>query len=132
MARGRQQEVREGLWGGGGRRRLVLLVGALLLGLLLVSLSGEGSLIRLYHLSRQRFVLLEEIERLQAENARLRREVGALREDETRIEEIARLRLGLVRPREVIYRFTPAAPSPGGPGDGQPGRRGGSEGSWPP
>lgn len=119
MARGRQREVREGLRGGGGRRRLFLLVGALLLGLLLVSLSGEGSLIRLYRLSRQRSVLLEEIERLQSENARLRREVGALRQDETRIEEIARLRLGLVRPREVIYRFTPPPTSPGGPTDGQ-------------
>ena len=118
MARGRRREVQEGLRGGVGRRRLFLLVGALLLGLLLVSLSGEGSLIRLYRLSRQRSVLLEEIERLQAENARLRREVGALRLDETRIEEIARVRLGLVRSREVVYRFTPPATSPDGPADG--------------
>jgi cell division protein FtsB len=122
LAHRRQREGREGFWGGGGRRRLFLLVGALLLGLLLVSLSGEGSLIRLYRLSRQRSVLLEEIERLQAENARLRREVGALRQEETRIEEIARLRLGLVRPREVIYRFAPPATAPDGPADDPGGR----------
>jgi len=122
MARGRQREVPEGPRGGGGRRRLFLLVGTLLLGLLLISLSGDGSLVRLYRLSRQRAVLLEEIERLQAENARLRLEVGALRQDETRIEEIARVRLGLVRPREVVYRFAPPATSPGGPADG-PGSR---------
>jgi cell division protein FtsB len=122
MARGRQREVREGPRGGGGRRRLFLLVCTLLLGLLLISLSGDGSLIRLYRLSRQRAVLLEEIERLQAENVRLRREVGALRQDETRIEEIARVRLGLVRPREVVYRFAPPATPPGGPADG-PGSR---------
>ncbi|MCI0370192.1 MAG: septum formation initiator family protein [candidate division NC10 bacterium] len=109
--------------GGGGRRRWrLLLVGGLLLGLLLASLSGDGSLIRLYRLSRQRADLVQDIERLQAENARLRREVEAFQQDETRLEEIARRKLGLVRPGEVVYRFAAPAESPAAAAD-SPGSR---------
>ena len=109
--------------GGGGRRRWrLLLVGGLLLGLLLASLSGDASLIRLYRLSRQRADLAQDIERLQPENARLRREVEAFQQDETRLEEIARRKLGLVRPGEVVYRFAAPAESPAAAGD-SPGSR---------
>src|SRR3972149_1649631 len=92
------------------------------LGPLLVSLSGDGSLIRIYGLSRQRADLLQDIERLKEENARLRREVEAFRQDETRLEEIARRKLGLVRPGEVVYRFVIPPGSPAGAADPPGGR----------
>ncbi|HEU5394439.1 MAG TPA: septum formation initiator family protein [Candidatus Methylomirabilis sp.] len=111
------QEGWEGPREGGRRRRLLLLVGGFALALLLVSLSGDGSLIRIYRLTRQRASLLQDIERLRAENARLRREVGALQQDETRLEEIARRKLGLVRPGEVVYRFAPPPGAPAEEGD---------------
>jgi cell division protein FtsB len=105
MGRWSEAEEEEGSRRGGRRRRVLLLAGGLLLGLLLVSLSGDGTLIRLYRSTRQQSALRQEIERLKDENARLRREVEALQHDETRLEEIARLKLGLVRPGEVVYRF---------------------------
>ncbi|MGH7375833.1 MAG: FtsB family cell division protein [Candidatus Methylomirabilales bacterium] len=117
MARIPERDAWEGPHGGGRRRRLLLLAGGLILGLLLVSLSGDGSLIRIYGLSRQRADLLQDIERLKEENARLRREVEAFRQDETRLEEIARRKLGLVRPGEVVYRFVVPPGSPAGAAD---------------
>jgi len=117
MARIPERDAWEGPDGGGRRRRLLLLAGGLLLGLLLVSLSGDGSLIRIYGLSRQRADLLQNIERLKEENARLRREVEAFRQDEMRLEEIARRKLGLVRPGEVVYRFAAPAESPAAAAD---------------
>lgn len=93
------------MMGPGRRRRIFFLAGGLLLGGLLVSLTGDGSLLRLYRLTRQQSALRQEIARLKDENARLRGEVEALQHDETRLEEIARLKLGLVRPGEVVYRF---------------------------
>ena len=117
MPRSPEQEGWEGPREGGRHRRLLLLLGGFALALLLVSLSGDGSLIRIYRLSRQRAGLLQDIERLRAENARLRLEVGALQQDETRLEEIARRKLGLVRPGEVIYRFAPPPGSSAEEGD---------------
>ena len=113
MGRLREEEAGDDSRGGGRRRRILLLAGGLLLGLVLISLSGEGSLIRLYRMTRQQSALGHEITRLKDENARLRREVEALQRDETRLEEIARLKLGLVRPGEVVYRFV-APPGSGG------------------
>lgn len=117
MARSPDQERWEEPREGGRRRRLLLLLGGFALALLLVSLSGDGSLIRIYRLTRQRGSLLHDIERLRAENARLHREVAALQQDEARLEEIARRKLGLVRPGEVIYRFAAPPGSPAEEGD---------------
>ncbi|MBI2080345.1 MAG: septum formation initiator family protein [candidate division NC10 bacterium] len=122
MGRWSEEEAEAGSRWGGRRRRILLLAGGVLLGLLLVSLSGDGSLIRLYRSTRQQSALRQEIERLKDENARLRREVEALQHDETRLEEIARLKLGLVRPGEVVYRFLGPARSDAGRGGG-PDRR---------
>lgn len=122
MGRLREGEAQEGSRWGGRRRRILLLAGGFLVGLLLVSLSGDGSLIRLYRSTRQQRALRQEIGRLKDENARLRREVEALQHDEARLEEIARLKLGLVRPGEVIYRFLGPGRSDAGPG-GSPDRR---------
>jgi len=122
MARIAGGEAWAGPEGGGRRRRRLLLVGGLVLGLLLVSLSGDGSLIRLYRLTGQRADLLRDIEGLRAENARLRRELEALQQDERRVEEIARAKLGLVRRGEVVYRFAAPAQSPTGAAD-SPGSR---------
>lgn len=122
MGRLREGEAVEGSRWGGRRRRILLLAGGLLLGFLLVSLSGNGSLIRFYRSTRQQSALRQEIKRLKDENARLRREVEALQHDETRLEEIARLKLGLVRPGEVVYRFLGPAGSDSGRGE-SPDRR---------
>lgn len=81
---------------------------ALLLAIAAVTLSallgehGLSHLSRLHaerqHLRRTTFTLLER-------NERLREEIHRLETDDLYLEELARRRLGLVRPNETVYRF---------------------------
>lgn len=47
----------------------------------------------------------EHIERLEQANARLRREIHALRTDPAAIEDIARDELGFVKPTDLVIRI---------------------------
>ena len=81
-----------------------------LLALVAASVMGNRSLLRLYHMHRDRVALEREIDQLTAANAALAEEVRNLRTDPARVEAIAREELGLVKPGEIVYEFRPAAP----------------------
>jgi len=96
---------------------VVLLVGALVLGLLVLAAPLENHVA-----AGQRVALLEQqAAMLEAENERLAQRLRDL-EDETTVELLAREQQGLVRPGEVPYvlipppverpRVLPAAPAP--------------------
>jgi cell division protein FtsL len=87
-----------------------------LLALVVASVIGNRSLIRLYQMHRDRATLEREIDQLTAANAILAEEVRTLRTDPARVEAIAREELGLVKPGELVYEFrstAPPAPTPG-------------------
>jgi len=83
-----------------------------LLALVVASVMGNRSLVRLYHMHREQVALEHEIEQLTASNAALAEDVRNLRTDPARVEAIAREELGLVKPGELVYEFRPAAPPP--------------------
>jgi len=55
-------------------------------------------------LKRKETTLTQEMYRLESEIKRLREEEHLLRTDVTRLEEVVREELGLVKPGEVIYK----------------------------
>jgi cell division protein FtsB len=59
--------------------------------------------------------LHREIARLKQVNQQLHREVQSFASDPQRVEAIAREELGLVKPGEIVYRFTRPRPSPAPP-----------------
>ena len=81
-----------------------------LLALVVASVIGNRSLIRLYQMHRDRATLEREIDQLTAANVSLAEEVRTLRTDPARVEAIAREELGLVKPGELVYEFRPTAP----------------------
>jgi cell division protein FtsB len=92
------------------------LAAILLLALVAASVMGNRGLGRLYQMHRAKVALEREIEQLAATNASLAEEVRALRTDLGQVEAIAREKLGLVKPGEVVYEFR-TAPRPSGPAD---------------
>ena len=83
-----------------------------LLALIVASVMGNRSLLKIYQMHRNRAALEREIDQLTATNASLAAEVRILRTDPARVEAIAREELGLVRPGELVYEFRPASPPP--------------------
>jgi cell division protein FtsL len=81
-----------------------------LLALVVASVMGNRSLLRLYQMHRDRAALEREIEQLTTANTTLADEVRHLRTDPARVEAIAREELGLVKPGEIVYEFRPASP----------------------
>jgi cell division protein FtsB len=69
------------------------------------SLADPGGFRRYRRLQHDVQALQARTERLQLENARLRREVTGLKEDPQAIERAVREELGHVRPGELILSF---------------------------
>jgi cell division protein FtsB len=84
-----------------------------LLVLIVASVLGNRSLLRLYQMHRDRATLEREIEQLTTTNAALAEEVRSLRTDPARAEAIAREDLGLVKPGDRVLKLPP---SPGARG----------------
>ena len=80
---------------------LLLLVG---LATLLLSFGGDQGLLQVIHLKRQKAALNARIQVLDQENEKLRSEVWRLQNDPLAVEQIAREKLGLVRPGEKVLR----------------------------
>jgi cell division protein FtsB len=74
-------------------------------GVTLSALLGEHGLLHLRRLHRERQGLRQTTFALLGTNARLREDIRRLDEDDLYLEELARRRLGLVRPNETVYRF---------------------------
>ena len=88
-------------------QRLVLYISCVLLvGLSLFTTFGERGLFHLWRLWGEQKKLDEANFLLQKENEILRERIYRLRHDDLYLEKIAREDLGLVRPGEIIYRFT--------------------------
>lgn len=69
------------------------------------SAVAEGGFRRYWRLQQDMRQLEERNARLADDNARLRREVEALRDDPRAIERAAREELGFVRPGEIVFNL---------------------------
>lgn len=76
---------------------------ALLLLLIYLVFSFINDFYQAYHLKQEIKILREELEDLQEMNQELQGEVDYLRSEEA-IEELARERLGLIKPGEVLVK----------------------------
>ncbi|HUF42465.1 MAG TPA: septum formation initiator family protein [Verrucomicrobiae bacterium] len=94
----------------------MVLFGALLALISLVTLVGERGALHLWRLRGEKQQLDEQNFRLQRENEMLRQRIARIRSDDRYLEKLAREELNLVRPSEVVYRFPPS--------DGRGARRG--------
>ena len=74
-----------------------------LLALVVGSIFGDRGLINLFQKREQVQILRQEIEALRADNARLVREIAALKQSPRAIERLAREELGLARPDETVF-----------------------------
>ncbi len=92
-------------------RRHLRLVVVLLIALVVASVVGKRSVIRLYQMHQEKVALEREIGELAATNAALSEEVRQFRTDPSKLESIAREELGLVKPGETVYEFEAPAPS---------------------
>lgn len=89
------------------RRTRLFIIGGALLGLyfLITLIFGEMGLVKYYRMKAQFNALLLETETLKQENVQLLKDVRALRTDPAVIERIARDKLGLARPGEIVYYY---------------------------
>ena len=89
------------------RNKKVLIVAGILLGIYLLAsfILGEMGLIKYYRMKAQYNTLTEEIATLKQNNARLAGDVRALKTDPDHLEQIARDKLGLARPGEIVYYY---------------------------
>ena len=93
--------------------RSLRLLGTAVLAVLAVSIAAYGgqSLTRVWTLKKEVESLELEVGALRAETARLTADVDRLRTDPDYIEQIARDRLGLVKPGDRVLKLPPASES---------------------
>ena len=87
------------------------LLGTVALAVIAVSFAAYGgqSLTRVWTLKKEVESLEREVGALRADTARLTAEVDRLRTDPDYIEQIARDKLGLVRPGDRVLKLPPAS-----------------------
>ncbi len=91
--------------------KLKLVVGLVVLTILGFTVFGENGLFKLARDQHQRSGLLDEADRLRADNEQLRVEIDLLQNDRSYVERLAREKLGMVKPGEFIFQFTEAKKS---------------------
>ena len=72
---------------------------------LVTRVMGEMGAVKYYRMKAQYTALTEEIAKLNQDNSRLRKEVTSLKSDSAYIERVARDKLGLARPGEIVYYY---------------------------
>ena len=87
-------------------------IAALAIILVVESLFGARGLSAMLDARRQYRSISAEVDRLRAENLRLRYEAKRLREDPAAIEEAARRDLGYAAPGEKVFILRDAKPAP--------------------
>jgi cell division protein FtsB len=80
-----------------------LIIGAAILYLMI---TGNRGLWRLYQLQKEKQTLNTQIRQLQADITRYQEEVSAVDKNPAILEKQAREELNLVRPGEMIYKFS--------------------------
>lgn len=81
-------------------------LGVLIVLIALDTMVGERGALHLWRLRGEKNRLDEQNFRMQKENAALRERISRLRNDDAFLEKLAREELNLVRPGEVVYRFS--------------------------
>lgn len=74
-------------------------------GLFLTGIFGGHGLMRWLQFDQDKKTLTAELEKIEEQNARTRREINSLIHNEKYIETIARRDLGMVKSDEIIYQF---------------------------
>lgn len=86
--------------------RFLLITGIVMLSVLVsVAFFGKKGAIQLKDIRQKKMVLQAEIDKLGAENQKLKEKIHAFRSDKKEVEELARKELGLVKKGEVVYEF---------------------------
>jgi len=94
------------------QRWLIYLFSALIVLLALMTVVGERGVLHLWRLRGEKNRLDEQNFRLQKENEALRHRIYRIRNDNAYLEKLAREELNLVRPGEIVYRFSNPAARP--------------------
>lgn len=84
---------------------LLLLSCLILVTLMGLTIWGERGLLTMWRKQRAVAELVQDIEAIERENARLVHEIQHLRNDMGHIETIAREELGLVKSNELVFEF---------------------------
>ena len=95
--RGRSAGSRKGL--------LIVVLVAAGLGLLWSLVMGEMGAVKYFRMRAQANTLRTDIDRLKEDNVRLMHEVRSLKYDAAYLERLARDKIGLARPGEVVYFY---------------------------
>ncbi len=93
------------------RKGLFVLFWFVALSLLFNSLFGDMGLIQGFRQRRLLARLRQEVTTLRQVNDRLAADIGDLRHDPYRIEQIAREEFGLTRPGEILFLFQDPEPA---------------------
>lgn len=88
------------------QRWLIYLFSALIVLLALITVIGERGVLHLWRLRGEKNRLDEQNFLLQKENEALRQRIYRIRNDNAYLEKLAREELNLVRPGEIVYRFS--------------------------
>ncbi len=87
-------------------RKLIVAAGILFILYLIANfIFGEMGVIKYYRMESQYNTLTKDIAALKQDNARLGREVRALKTDADHLEQVARDKLGLARQGEIVYYY---------------------------
>ena len=105
----RSNQRREALAASRKRRWRVYLIGTgLLLSYFTYSFFFDTmGFMKYLSMKRTQTQIAEDIKDIQEKNARLRKDIDAVKHDPTTLERLARERLGLVRKDETIFLFVP-------------------------
>ena len=90
------------------RKRMYLIPAGGILFILFFTIFGERGLLRIHRLMLEKQEIQKRMDDLMVENDKLKREIEALKTDRRFLESIARKDFGLVRPKEIIYQFSPS------------------------
>ena len=94
----------------------IYLLGSLILLLALVTIVGDRGALHLWRLRGEKSRIDEQNYRMQGNNEALRQRIARVRNDDHYLEKLAREELNMVRPGEIVYRFSKSearrAPSP--------------------
>ena len=87
-------------------KTLLTVAGVILVVYFLVTrVVGEMGMVKYYRMKAQYYDLTEEIAKLKQDNVRLRKDVESLKNDPAYLERVARDKLGLARPGEIVYYY---------------------------
>ena len=87
-------------------KKIMIAAGIVLaLYLLVTRVMGEMGVVKYYRMKSQYYSLTTEIANLKQDNVRLRKDVDSLKNDPAYLERVARDKLGLARPGEIVYYY---------------------------